>query len=60
MPIAKVEHGKMKGKIPASRDGHSAVIVKDQLVVYGGDRHRMPFSDSFVFDLKACFSQVNL
>lgn len=25
----KVENGKVKGKIPASRDGHSAVVIKD-------------------------------
>jgi hypothetical protein len=54
-----MELGKMKGKTPASRDGHSAVVVKEQLVVYGGDRHRMPFSDTFVFDLKSCFSLAN-
>jgi hypothetical protein len=54
----KTDFGKMKGKMPASRDGHSAVVVKEQLVVYGGDRHRMPFSDTFVFDLKSCFNSI--
>jgi len=47
----------VKGKRPAARDGHSAVIVNEQwFMVFGGDRHHMPFNDLFALDLEAEFS----
>jgi hypothetical protein len=46
----------VKGKRPPARDGHSSVIVSDQwLVIFGGDRHHMPFNDVFALDLEAEF-----
>jgi hypothetical protein len=54
-PFKKFEYGKVKGRMPAARDGHSGVVLNDQLFVFGGDRHRMPFADTFIFDLKASF-----
>jgi hypothetical protein len=44
--------GTVKGKIPAARDGHSATIFNDMMIVFGGDRHRMPFSDTFSLQVK--------
>ena len=41
----------VKGKRPAARDGHTGVIFQDHLIVFGGDRHHMPFNDSYVFNL---------
>ena len=41
----------VKGKRPAARDGHTGIIFQDNLVVFGGDRHHMPFNDSYVFNL---------
>lgn len=58
--VNKTQEGQVRGKMPAARDGHSAVVVNEQLVVFGGDRHRMPFSDTFVYDLRASMSQANL
>lgn len=55
----KTQEGQVQGKMPAARDGHSTVVVNEQLVVFGGDRHRMPFSDTFVYDLRASMSQSN-
>jgi len=43
--------GIIKGRMPAARDGHSAVLIKNLIVIFGGDRHRMPFSDTFVFNV---------
>jgi hypothetical protein len=57
-PFKKFEYGKVKGKIPASRDGHSMIVVNDQIVVFGGDRHRMPFADTFIFDLRSQFEAL--
>ena len=37
--------------MPTARDGHSAVLVKNKIVVFGGDRHRMPFADTFIFNV---------
>ena len=41
----------VKGKRPAARDGHTGIIFQDNLLVFGGDRHHMPFNDSYVFNL---------
>ena len=44
--------GLLRGRIPAARDGHSAVLLKNLIVIFGGDRHRMPFSDTFIFNVQ--------
>ena len=41
----------MKGKRPAARDGHTGVIFGEHLIIFGGDRHHMPFNDSYVFNI---------
>ena len=43
-------------KRPPARDGHCGVVVRDRyLFVFGGDRHRMPFNDSFLLDIEEEF-----
>ena len=39
------------GKVPQSRDGHTGIIYKGLFIVFGGDRHHMPFNDTHVFDI---------
>jgi hypothetical protein len=51
--IGQSEYGKHKGKKPAARDGHSGVIYGDYFFVFGGDRHHMPFNDTFILDIRA-------
>jgi len=46
--------------MPASRDGHSMIVVNDHIVVFGGDRHRMPFADTFIFDLRSQFNALSI
>jgi hypothetical protein len=41
----------MYNKFPQSRDGHTGMVFNGLLVVFGGDRHHMPFNDTFIFDL---------
>ena len=37
---------------PSARDGHSAEISSDgALLVFGGDRHLMPFNDLYMMQL---------
>ena len=43
-----------------ARDGHTGLIFKDTFIVFGGDRHHMPFNDVFMLDLKADFAQRRL
>ena len=45
-------YGRVKYRRPAARDGHSAVLFGEQIIVFGGDRHHMPFNDTFGLDLK--------
>lgn len=46
----------VKGKRPAARDGHSAVLHEGNLIIFGGDRHHMPYNDLFVFDVATEFA----
>ena len=38
--------------MPAARDGHSVAMHEGQMIVFGGDRHRMPFSDTYCLNVK--------
>ncbi|CDW87956.1 kelch motif family protein [Stylonychia lemnae] len=38
-------------KQPAGRDGHSAWLEGDKWIIFGGDRHHMPYNDTYVLDL---------
>jgi hypothetical protein len=39
-----------KGK-PSARDGHASCVFLNKLIIFGGDRHHMPFNDAFFLDL---------
>jgi len=39
------------GVKPVGRDGHSAVVVKDRMFIFAGDRHKMSFNDLFALNL---------
>jgi hypothetical protein len=36
---------------PTARDGHTVGIYKNRLYVFGGDRHHMPYNDTFSLEL---------
>ena len=36
---------------PKPRDGHAAVVRFNSLIIFGGDRHRMPFNDLLILPL---------
>ena len=42
----------VKGKRPAARDGHTGLILGEHMIIFGGDRHHMPFNDTYVFNLR--------
>ena len=46
---------RQSGKKPSARDGHSTNIYGNIFIVFGGDRHQMPFNDMFVLDLQREF-----
>lgn len=37
------------GKKPCARDGQTACVYRDYMVLFGGDRHMMSFNDIFLF-----------
>lgn len=39
------------GKRPCARDGHCAVVMGEELVIFGGDRHQMSFNDIYKLNL---------
>ncbi len=43
---------KIQNKRPAARDGHTGVMFFDLFIVFGGDRHHMPFNDLYILDMK--------
>lgn len=49
--VGEATYGRIAGRRPAARDGHSSLIFKDFLVIFGGDRHHMPFNDIYYLDL---------
>ncbi len=57
-PEAQLLHNKnlVANKRPAARDGHSGLSLmcdeKPYMLVFGGDRHHMPFNDCFLLDLE--------
>lgn len=43
--------GRVEGKFPHSRDGHSAVLFENTMIVFGGDRHQMAFNDLYSYSV---------
>lgn len=37
-------------KQPPGRDGHSSYLHEGKWFIFGGDRHHMPFNDTYVLD----------
>jgi hypothetical protein len=47
----------MQGRRPVARDGHTGAVFGEIMLVFGGDRHHMPFNDLYMLDLKREFAQ---
>ena len=47
----------MPGRRPKARDGHTGVIIGTNMIIFGGDRHTMPFNDAFLLDLESLLEQ---
>ena len=43
---------KITGNRPRPRDGHSADLFGNYMIIFGGDRHHMPFNDLFSLNLE--------
>ena len=48
----------IKGKKPCARDGCTATLYKEKVVIFGGDRHLMTFHDMFFLNLKLGFEEI--
>jgi N-acetylneuraminic acid mutarotase len=44
-------YGIVEGKYPCYRDGHTACLLDNQMVIFGGDRNKVSFNDLFLFNL---------
>jgi len=49
-PVSPLK-GRVRGKVPHARDGHSAVLIDETMFIFGGDRHQMPFNDVYAYPL---------
>jgi len=50
---------KLTGIRPCARDGHTANIFKDRLIIFGGDRHKMTFQDIYIYNLMTLLDDVS-
>lgn len=55
----QVENCRIRKIRPQPRDGHAAVVVGNQLVILGGDRHRLSFNDMFECDLASMIAKTD-
>jgi|Transcript_28820 hypothetical protein len=44
--------GRIKRRVPHARDGHSAVVIRNFMYIFGGDRHQMPFNDLYCYAIQ--------
>ena len=51
MSLSQKGKSRVSGIRPNPRDGHSCVAHESVIVIFGGDRHHMPFNDMFALDL---------
>jgi N-acetylneuraminic acid mutarotase len=51
----KNTYGKVADRRPAARDGHSGIIHEEKFIVFGGDRHHMPFNDFHYLNIEKEF-----
>jgi hypothetical protein len=55
--LKKIEEKKVRinpRKQPAGRDGHSAIKWQNKFwIIFGGDRHHMPYNDLYLLNLGA-------
>jgi len=49
---ALINSTKLTGRKPCARDGHSATIIDNRLIIFGGDRHKMCFNDLYALNLQ--------
>ena len=49
------EENLIEEKKPCARDGFSSNLFENKLIIFGGDRHLMPFHDVYVLDLERAF-----
>ena len=52
-PITGKAFTKIAGRRPKARDGHTGIILGTNMIIFGGDRHTMPFNDAFMLDLES-------
>lgn len=43
--------GRIRGKVPYSRDGHSANLYDNYMIIFGGDRYHMAFNDTYIYSV---------
>ena len=53
----KHSYGKVQDHRPAARDGHSGIIYQGRFIVFGGDRHHMPFNDLHFLHIEKEFKE---
>lgn len=49
--VERLSYGRVRGRRPKPRDGHTGIVEGNHLFIFGGDRHRMPFNDLYSLDV---------
>ena len=45
------DEGEISAKVPCARDGHGAAIYNGRMIIFGGDRNKISFSDLYFYML---------
>ena len=56
-PTKAKKQARVKGIRPRPRDGHTTVVYKNEMMVFGGDRHHMPFNDLHFLHIEKEFKE---
>ena len=57
MALSQKGKSKVCGIRPMPRDGHTGLVHNGMMIVFGGDRHHMPFNDMFALDMPGEFDR---
>lgn len=44
-------YGRIRNRKPPARDGHTGIEYNGDLIIFGGDRHHMPFNDTYILNI---------
>lgn len=54
------QKGALTGKKPCARDGHAGLPYENNMIIIGGDRHMISFSDVYLFKMDKAINSIHV